>query len=487
MTLGILVLVWVVCAIFLGPLIRGLGLDRSHEEESKVTPEQWQLRIHHLLGYAGLLGGTAGILYLLGYLAGDATSMAFVILFAIGYPVLMVILGLISKLFPTVKAKNGYYLVLCAIFSVGILTFTADRKVEAASDARHTTTVAEIAEVDKQAMREWIEDLHAAGAHGAAGEIPPMLKVDDTGDGAQVTNLASRSTCLRVFRHIEGGEARQSSRCALLSRNREGDCTRLQPGGSDWFEMPSLAGRQACIGKPLSFRVGTRSEADVVWWSDPEIALLQAEIRNPTGHYGSTGSSTPEEVLASYHSMLRQGDRAGLWRAHIEAAEPVEPREPASGEERPPVSAAASAELSAAHERVYDLERLKNSTKPGERGLPEYLKVSSDWKGEVVLANASDESRRVNLLRLGRDGQGNPFLCAMHGSDDDAHGTLLPRRESATFRLAPDSPCPLNKRLPLHAEVRTKSGSLLFMSGELLDLRLAQAREELEVLKASAN
>jgi hypothetical protein len=114
-----------------------------------------------------------------------------------------------------------------------------------------------------------------------------------------------------------------------LSRKREGDCTRLGPGDSEWFELLDLPDRQACVGKPLSFKLGDRSDPEIVWWSDPEIELLEAELRHPPGHYGATGRFTLEETHAGYRALLRQGDRASLWRAHIVAAERVKSLKPA--------------------------------------------------------------------------------------------------------------------------------------------------------------
>ena len=446
LTIGFLILLWIGCTIFLGPIIGLLGLNRSHEEEAKVTPEQWQLRINHLLGYVGLPGGTLGILYQLQRLDPDSGALALV-LFSGGFFILIIVLALVSRLFPTISGKNGYYLVLCTIFTVSILTYRADRKVETAREANDDAIIAEMAAIDKQAMREWIEDLYASGAHGAPGKIPPMLEVIDTGEGMQVKNLASRSVCIQIRRHIEVGSVPDRFRCSLLSRNREGDCTHLGPGNSDWFELGNSPDRQACLGQPLIFMVGNRiTDADVAWWSDPEIALLEAEIRNPTSHYGSTGRFTLQEALASYRSLLRQGDRAGMWRAHIGAAELVDSVEPAPAEEKREVSAELASELGPARKRVGDLERFREKLDPAAHNLPDYLKVSSDWKDEIVLANATHSAKRVHLLRVGRDSQGDTFLCAMQGSDENVHGTLIPRNQSATFNLPSGSPCPPNRR-----------------------------------------
>ena len=491
MTLGFLILLWIGCTIFLGPIINLLGLNRSHREEAEVTPEQWQLRIHHLLGYVGLLGGTLGILYLL--LRQDPNSGALaLVLFSGGFFVLIIVLALVSRLFPTLGGKNGYYLVLCTIFVISIVTYRADRNAEAAREARVAAMVAEIAALDRQAMREWIEDLHAAGAHGAPGEIPPMLEVRDTGDGVQVKNLSSRPICMRLSRHVEHSDnAAIPVRCALLSRNREGDCTLLGPGNSDWFELAHVPHPETCIGQPLSFKVGSRvgdvADAEVVWWSDPEIAILEAEIASPTSSYGASGRFTLEETLAGYRSMLRQGDRAGLWRAHIEAAELLQSVDPDPPERERAVTAESASELSSARKRVFDFERLRRSLEPGRRNLPDYLKVSSDWKDEIVLANTTHSSKYVRLFRQGRDADGKAFFCELQGSDGNLRGSPIPKSGSAPFQLPAGSPCPANKRLPLHAEVRDDSDAVIFMSEDLLDLRITQAREELSVLEAGAN
>ena len=490
MSIGFLILLWIGCTIFLGPIINGLGLNRSHREEAEVTHEQWQLRIHHLLGYVGLLGGTLGILYQIQRLDADSPALLLV-LFSFGFFILIIVLALVSRLFPTMSGKNGYYLVLCTICAVSILTYRADRKAEAARKADVDAKVAQIAALDKQAMREWIEDLHAAGAHGAPGEIPPMLEVQDSGDGVQVKNLASSSVCMRISRHVERDHGDNRYQCALLSRNHEGDCTLLGAGNSDWFELPNVPQRETCIGQPLTFKVGTRggarADAEVVWWSDPEIAHLQAEIASPTSHYGASGRFTLEETLDGYRALLRQGDRAGQWRAHIEAAELIQSTNPdPPGQERS-ITAETATELSAARKRIFDLERLRDGLEPGQRNLPDYLKVSSDWKDEVVLANTTNSSKRVQLLRQGRDPQGGTFFCAMHGGDGNLRGTLIPKSASASFHLPAGSPCPANQRLPLHAEVRNESDAVIFMSRDLLDLRVTQAKEELAVLEAGAD
>ena len=492
MSIGFLILLWIGCTIFLGPIISGLGLGRSHAEEAEVTHEQWQLRIHHLLGYVGLLGGTLGILYQIQRLDADSPALMLV-LFSGGFFILIIVLALVSRLFRTMSGKNGYYLVLCTICGVSILTYLADRKTETVREAADDATVAQIAALDKQAMREWIEDLHAAGAHGAPGEIPPMLEVQDSGDRVQVKNLSSSPICMTVSRYVEIGDGGVANRfrCALLSRNRQGDCTPLSAGNSDWFELPNSPQRETCIGQPLSFKLGARegarADADVVWWSNPEIAYLEAEIASPTSHYGASGRFTLEETLAGYQALLRQGDRAGQWRAHIEAAEQIQATNPDPPAQERSITAEVSTEISAARKRVFDLERLREGLEPGQRNLPEYLKVSSDWKDEVVLANTTYASKHVQLLRQGRDPQGGTFFCAMHGSDGNLRGTLIPKSGSMSFHLPADSPCPANKRLPLHAEVRNESDSVIFMSRDLLDLRITQAKEELAVLETGAN
>jgi hypothetical protein len=492
LSIGFLILLWIGCTIFLGPIIGMLGLNRSHREEAEVTHEQWQLRIHHLLGYVGLLGGTLGILYLVQRLDADSGALA-IMLFTGGFVVLMISLALLSRLFATMSGKNGYYLALSAIFAVSALTYRADRKAEAAREADVAAKIAEIAALDRKAMREWIEDLHAAGAHGAPGDIPPMLEVQDSGDGVQVKNVSSDAVCLRISRHVADGDGSVDNRfrCSLLSRNRDGDCTVLGAGNSDWFELPQSPHRDTCIGQPLSFKIGAReggpAGADVVWWSDPEIALLKKEIAAPRSQYGASGRFTLEETLAGYRALLRQGDRAGRWRAHIEAAERVESTDPDPPELEPGTSAGSATGVGAARKRVFDLVRFREGLEADQRNLPDYLKVSSDWKDEVVLANTANSAKRVQLLRQGRDAQGGTFFCAMHGSDSSLRGTLIARSASASFHLPAESTCPPNKRLPLHAEVRDESDSVIFMSGDLLDLRIAQAKEELAVLERAAD
>jgi hypothetical protein len=482
MSWGFLVLLSIFCAIFLGPIIGALGLNRSHQQEAKVTREQWELRIHHLLGYVGMVGGSIGILYLLYSLDRRSGTLGLLLMVG-GFPILIVLLALLSKLFPTQKGKNGYYLVLCAIFSVSVLTFFANRHVDLDRVAHSEDLIAQMAAIDRQAMREWIDDIHAAGVHGEPGAVPPMLDVHDTGDAVQVTNLSSQPVCLSIRRHT--GNRNQYDNCTLSGPRREAECSWLTAGSRASFELPDFSGRQDCLGAPLSFRVGTRSQAEVVWWSDPEVEALEEQIRNPTAHYGSTGRFTPEEALASYRSMLRQGDRASLWRAMQDRTYPAVAADDPEPEEQQGVAVTISPELSAAHRRVSELERLRDQLGPSARNLPDYLKVSSDWKGEVVLANASYLPQRVRLMRLGRDARGIAFLCAMHGDGDDPKGTAIPKMDTATFRLAADSPCPADKRLPLQVEVLDPAGTLIWMSPELVAIRLAQARDEVSVLQAA--
>jgi hypothetical protein len=59
--------------------------------------------------------------------------------------------------------------------------------------------------------------------------------------------------------------------------------------------------------------------------------------------------------------------------------------------------------------------------------------------------------------------------------------------DTATFRLAADSPCPADKRLPLQVEVLDPAGTLIWMSPELVAIRLAQAKAELAVLRPAAD
>jgi hypothetical protein len=483
MSIGTLVLLWAFCAIFVSPIIVGMGLTRSHADETEVTPEQWQLRVHHVLGYLGLVFGTAGIVYQVARL--DSSSGGQLLLFLIGYPVVFIVLGVASLLFRGIRAKNGYFLVLCTLFIVGILTYQADERVADAKMTHYEDTIAEIAAVHNRAMREWLDDLEAAGAHGPAGEMPPMLRVSDSGAGTRVRNLASQSVCVRVSRQRQSPDGQGRTQCLLMNPRRGANCTIIGVDREEWFELPDRE-HADCAGQPLSFRVGDSRSANIVWWSDPELDLLEREIRKPTGHYGSTGSFTADEALGQYRALLRQGDRAALWRAHLEAADLVE----SVGESPEPAAAPASAEfareLNAAHKRIVELERVAGKIEPAEGNLPSWLILSRDWQGTVVLANNTSSDKWVRLVRLAEDAEGRNYLCAMRGDDSGARGTLIKRRDSATFTLDPASYCAVDKRPPLQVEVRNEEGSLMWVSPDLLGLRLNQARSELRVLESAA-
>lgn len=145
----------------------------------------------------------------------------------------------------------------------------------------------------------------------------------------------------------------------------------------------------------------------------------------------------------------------------------------------------AAQELNAAGKRVAELERLQRKLKPGDKNMPRELEVTSDFQGEVVLTSRMGKVN-VRLLRLAKGGDGVQVLCGMNSAGSDSDGTLILDNESATFHLSPGYGCYPEKRPPLQVEIRDEGGRLFWMSPELLELRLHQARIELRVIEASA-
>lgn len=473
------VISYFVFAFFMAGIMGGLGL-KSFDEELKTTREQWSLRLHHVLGYVGLIGGSVGILYQIQRIDNDATTG--LILFTAGFVVMELLLAVIVHFIRGRQARNTFYLVLCCIFVVSLFMYFADRKVVAKRLEVREASIAEMAAEHREAKREWLEDIMAARAHGPVGEFPPMLQVTDNGGSVRIRNLAQQSVCVRVSRQrrISSGEYR--TQCMLLSANRGAECSPIAVDAEEWFELAE-ADQPACLGRPLSFQVGQLSDAKIVWWSDPELEILRQELKNPPGDYGNTGRFTIDESLDYYRSLRRQGDRAAWWRSRVQEAELARPPNVESTSR--PISMEAAQELNAAGKRVAELERLQRKLKPGDKNMPRELEVTSDFQGEVVLTSRMGKVN-VRLLRLAKGGDGVQVLCGMNSAGSDSDGTLILDNESATFHLSPGYGCYPEKRPPLQVEIRDEGGRLFWMSPELLELRLHQARIELRVIEASA-
>ena len=169
MSIGGWVILWIACAIILPPLIRKLGLNRSHREDARLPPgelaSQLKKRFADAFEYLAWVAGTLGILYQ----AHRDTPMLAVLTWSLGYVIVIAIVAILGSLLPRHPIRNGYHIVLMIVGGIGLLTFYSDRSASREADEARAAAVGELRAIEIRLKSEWLADLRAAGAHGAAG------------------------------------------------------------------------------------------------------------------------------------------------------------------------------------------------------------------------------------------------------------------------------------------------------------------------------
>jgi hypothetical protein len=166
-----------------------------------------------------------------------------------------------------------------------------------------------------QVNARWLKDVEAAHAFGAMGVVPPMLSLVENGSFVEVTNLHRARLCVLV--------ERVSRTVTEIERCRVGGlrCSAIEPGATVRLQMFRAGNPPACLEAPFEFRIGSPSDPEPSWWSQP--ALREA------ARFGF-GAMRDEELddaqiaaeTARLNTLLSDTTRAQRWRAELSSPRP---------------------------------------------------------------------------------------------------------------------------------------------------------------------
>jgi hypothetical protein len=136
--------------------------------------------------------------------------------------------------------------------------------------ARSVAATAEFLGARKERRAEWIDSLKAH-AHGAPGEVPPMLTVADEGADAVVTNRSGRVIIVALARVLPDPTAPGGWRaCPMHTSAHSAFRTSVGTRQPERFQLAANCA-QTFTGAPIEYRVGN-NPPDEGWWSDSAIA-----------------------------------------------------------------------------------------------------------------------------------------------------------------------------------------------------------------------
>ena len=124
----------------------------------------------------------------------------------------------------------------------------------------------------------WAGDIRGSGAHAPPGVVPPMLRVEDDGVSALVTNTSGSGMNLGLSRVLPGAEAGTWRHCRMGVAQRldgvsesPGYYEAAVPEGATFRWVPDRSCTEEFRGAPLEYRVGRYGTKWNVWWSDSAL------------------------------------------------------------------------------------------------------------------------------------------------------------------------------------------------------------------------
>lgn len=184
-----------------------------------------------------------------------------------------------------------------------------------AEDAERKKLVAQRDELTRQLGIEWRADVASAGATAAPGRTPPMLKVTELREQAQVMNLTDSPLYLCLSRVRTSADGHQL-RCLLDA----GNVVRFGPHGTHRFIVFQTGNinPEACKGGQLEFRVGTVNDPEPSWWTQTALEDF-AQFAPPPVSLADNSLETLRTQVADLQRRLADSGRADRWRAALAA------------------------------------------------------------------------------------------------------------------------------------------------------------------------
>ena len=174
--------------------------------------------------------------------------------------------------------------------TIGVAAYAVPITVSRMAEARAIRSANDAAQVQVRMRAAWIESLKSK-AHGAPGEVPPMLSVVDEGVAVVVTNGSSAWRTVALAKVVPDATAPDGWRaCAMYSETDQGYYRySIGPRQSMRYRLnPACAGGFA--GALIEYRVGD-GPGEEGWWSDSAFAT--PEGRNRGVESGRVAAKSP--------------------------------------------------------------------------------------------------------------------------------------------------------------------------------------------------
>jgi len=297
---------WLVIAL----IRRMLGLDETRDDDSSPLSEA--IRILPAFSLALVFR------FWLEQLAGPETEHARQLFQSVVFGIVYVVLAL--ALIPMIARWSRAHgrarteKVLGVIFTCCyVIPSWIQERSDERTHATHVEAAQSVTDMTASLRSRWVADIRAAGAHGPAGQTPPMLAVEDTDGGIVVSNLAGRDLCLWVARLSPASPTGVVHRCEF--DQLKGRCATLRASRS----LDLSGERSHCRSFPLEFRVGDLEHDEVAWWSDSALSDYEATTKRVTDWTGGAMSLAElAEETARLSTMKPGAGRAARWREDVE-------------------------------------------------------------------------------------------------------------------------------------------------------------------------
>jgi hypothetical protein len=306
---------WLASWLVIAMLLWMFDLHEDRESDSRPVAEL--LRILPAF-YLALV-----VRYWLRLLAGDETDPAGELLqsvvLGIVYVVLVFVFVPVVARFNDTLGRAKTSNLVGVIFVLGyVLPSWIQEKREEKANAIHASAVRSLIEMQVTLRTRWVADIRAAGAHGPAGQTPPMLAVEIRGDGIEVSNLVGRDICLRIARVSAPNPGGNAHRCDFDELSKIGRCLIVRASSS----MSLSRKKWPCNELPLEFRVGDFEHDEVGWWSDSALSDLEGvaeRLGSTTWLTDRLSDSELQKETARLAKMTADAQRAVRWRNDLES------------------------------------------------------------------------------------------------------------------------------------------------------------------------
>ena len=175
------------------------------------------------------------------------------------------------------KGALAAYGSVVALFVFGFLMPVGEQQAaNAKAREERARVIAQFESRMDRARAKWVADVRAAGAWGAPGTEPPMLKVIDEGASVTITNVIDIDIpCVnlaRIYHDSSPGDG--YFRCEMKRERDNVACRTLPPGGSHTYALRSGAENECRNGK-LEYRIGKYTDPEPTWWTSTALKRFE--------------------------------------------------------------------------------------------------------------------------------------------------------------------------------------------------------------------